>query len=364
MPTPYVTIDLEKIEHNARIIVEQCRNHGIAVTGVTKGVGGHPDVARAMLRGGVVSIAESRIDSVRRLRDAGIDASIMLLSMPALSAVNEVVAHTDVSLNSELCVLEALGEAAVKRGIDHDVILMVDLGDLREGIWPDDVVPFVGAARQIGGIRIVGLGTNLSCFSGFAPTEENMSQLVELAAEIEKQHGLTLRWISGINSSGLTLVAAGRMPARINHARIGEAIVLGLETIGHSPWPGAHQDAFVLHAEVVELRQKPSAVAGERGDDAFGGRPQFEDRGLVRRALLNIGRDAVAIESLTPLQPGLRILGGSSSYLVVDVTQSPRSLSVGDVLAFSMSYGALLATMNSGYVEKRILSSNPAAVED
>jgi predicted amino acid racemase len=80
--------------------------------------------------------------------------------------------------------------------------------------------------------------------------------------------------------------------------------------------------------------------------------------------LLNIGRDAVSIESLTPLLPGSRILGGSSNYLVVDVTRGRPGLAVGDVLDFGMSYGALLATMNSAYVTKRILSSSRAASED
>lgn len=358
MSTPYLTIDLGKIEHNARSIVDLCGRHGIEVAGVTKGVCGHPLVARAMLRGGVVSIADSRLANVRRLKAAGIESSIMALRIPALSSAERLIADVDVSLNSELGVLEALGQAAARRGIEHEVVLMVDLGDLREGIWPDEIVPFVGEALEIKGIRIVGLGTNLACFSGLVPTEENMNELVRLADDIERRHGLSLRWISGINSSGLELIARGRMPVRINHARIGEAILLGRETIRREPWPETHQDAFMLHAEILELKEKPSAFPGERSEDAFGERPEPVDRGRIRRALLNVGREDVQVEGLTPLMPELRILGGSSGYLVIDVSAAPETLLVGDELRFAMSYGALLAAMTSGYVEKRVLGPN------
>ena len=146
MASPYLTIDLDKIEHNARTIVDFCGRHGIAVTGVTKVTCGHPDIARAMLRGGVTSIGDSRVESVTRLKRAGVDTSYVLLRIPALSAVDAVVESVDVSLNSELEVLRALSASACRRGRVHEVIVMVDLGDLREGVWPDDVVPFVRQA--------------------------------------------------------------------------------------------------------------------------------------------------------------------------------------------------------------------------
>ncbi len=360
MSGPYVTIDLDKIEHNTRTIVELCERHGVEVTGVTKGVCGHPEVARAMLRGGVISIADSRIENVERLSAAGIETPVMLLRVPPLSGAEQVVQQVELSLNSELSVLEALGEAAARHGKEHEVLLMVDLGDLREGLWPDELIPFVGDALTIDGITIVGIGTNLACFSGLAPSEDNMSQLVALAVDVESRYGLSLRWVSGLNSSGLDLLASGRLPARVNHARLGEAILLGRETIKRKPLSGCFQDAFVLHAEVLELKQKPSDVQGERGEDAFGERPAFEDRGRIRRALLNVGREDVLVEGLTPQIPGLRILGGSSGYLVVDVTDAPEELIVGAELSFDLTYGALLATMTSQYVKKRTLSAGAA----
>ncbi len=354
MTTPYLTIDLKKIEHNARTIVGVCRNHGIAVSGVTKVVCGNPEVAKAMLRGGVENIADSRLPNIRRLRAAGIDSGMMLLRVPALSTVAEVVDLTAVSLNSELVVLQALSLEAQRQGKPHDVILMIDLGDLREGIWPDDLSSVVEQIINLPSIRIVGLGSNLACFAGVVPTSEKMQQLVALAQEIEDRFGLQLETLSAINSSGLELIASGKMPTRINHARIGEAILLGRETTHRRPWPGTYQDAFTLHAEIIELKEKPSQPVGELAEDAFGHQPEFAQRGTMLRALLNIGREDIALEGIAPLDGRLQIIGASSGYLAVDVTAATGEFKVGNTLAFSLNYAALLAAMTSEYVEKRL----------
>lgn len=355
MTHPYLTIDLDKIEHNTRTLVDLCKAHGIEMTGVTKATCGHPAIARAMLRGGVISIADSRLENIHRLQAAGIETAFMLLRIPALSGVEEVVDTVELSLNSELSVLAALSESARRRNRVHDVIIMVDIGDLREGIWPDELIPMVREVLKLSGIHLVGLGTNLACFAGVVPSEENMKWLVELTSEVEQTFGITLKWISGINSSGLELIASGRMPKRINHARIGEAILLGCETTHRRPWLGTFQDAFVLYAEVLELKEKPSVPIGGRGEDAFGEQPAFEERGKMIRALLNVGREDVDVAGITPTDPRVKILGASSGYLVVDVTEATGSIRVGDELSFSPNYSALLALMTSEYVEKRSL---------
>lgn len=352
MAYPYLTIDLDKIEHNARTVVRLCQQEGIEVSGVTKGVCGLPDVARAMLRGGVSAIADSRLENIHRLKAADIDVYYILLRVPPLSAAEEVVASVDMSLNSELVVLEALSEAAIAQGKRHDVMLMVDLGDLREGIWPGDVIAFTKQALTLHGIHIKGLGTNLACFSGVVPSTDNMNRLIELAHDIDRQFEHKIEWISGMNSSGFDMIGLHTMPRHINHARIGEAILLGRETIHRNPLPDTYQDAFVLHGEVLELKTKPSAPTGELGEDAFGHHPGFTDRGDIERALVNIGREDVDVDGIVALDPGIAILGASSGYLVVDVSAAEKKLGVGDELAFSLNYGALVAAMTSEYIRK------------
>jgi predicted amino acid racemase len=358
--SPWIEIDTSKIEHNARVAVDLCARHGIGVAGVTKSTCGHPEVARAMLRGGVTAIGESRMENVRRLRDAGIEAPLWLLRVPPLSQVDEVVGSVDLSLNSELAVLAGLSEAALRRGRVHDVIVMVDLGDLREGVWPDDVLPFVRELRQLRGVRLVGLGANLTCYGGVIPSEHNMRRLARCADAVEAETGASLSCVSGGNSSALPLIASGHMPDRIDHVRVGEAILLGRETVRHSPWPGAHLDAFRLYAEVIELKEKPSVPLGERATDAFGRTRSFTDRGDRRRALVNVGREDVDPEGLTSCDPRLHVLGASSDYLILDVTDADGAVAVGDMVDFSLSYGSLLAAMDSQYVEKRLLAGAAA----
>ncbi|MEN8176293.1 MAG: alanine/ornithine racemase family PLP-dependent enzyme [Pseudomonadota bacterium] len=363
MTFPCLNIDLDKIEHNARIITGLCRDHGIAVTGVTKVTCGNPQVAAAMLRGGVIGIADSRLENIRRLRDAGIPGPRMLLRIPPLSGVDTVVQAADISLNTEPAVLEGLSEAAQRHGRLHEVILMVELGELREGIPPDELLPLVEETLKLAGIRIVGLGTNLACFSGVVPSAAHMQRLVDLAEAIERRFAIDLRWISGINSSGLELIASGQLPERVNHARIGEAILLGRETTHRRPWPDTFQDAFELQAEILELRRKPSRPAGELAEDAFGRQPAFENHGQILRALVNVGREDLVVEGVRTLDSRLRILGASSGYTALDVSAAEGELRVGDVLTFSVNYAALLAAMTSEYVKKQPRRAGPAATE-
>lgn len=351
--SPRLTIDLDKIERNTRVITSLCRAHGITVSGVTKGVCGHPEVAQAMRRGGVESISDSRLENLRRLRAGGVKGSLELIRLPALSEVGEVVEWADLSLNSELPVVRALSRAASGAGRVHGVVLMVELGDLREGMKPEDLQPVAKEVLGLPGLRLAGIGANLGCFAGVVPNRENTARLVELADRVGNSLGVELERISAFNSSGLELIASGMAPAGPNHARLGESLLLGRETTCRKAWPGTCQDAFLLTAEVLELQSKPSQPVGECAEDAFGRRPVFADRGELRRALLNVGREDVDVDGIVPRDPRLAVLGASSGYLVVDVSAAESAIQVGSEVSFEPSYGALLRAMTSEYVKKR-----------
>jgi len=360
MPGPQVTIDMERIERNARVVVERCRASGIEVFGVTKGTCGMPQVARAMLRGGVTGIGESRFENIRRLRASGIAAPIMLLRSPPLSLIEEVIKSVDISLNSELTIIRELSRVAERMALVHDIILMVDLGDLREGIWPSDLIPTVEQVMQLPGVRIAGLGTNLTCFGAIIPTEINLGELAGHAERLRQTFGLDLTYVSGGNSSSLPLLLTGRMPKGINHLRIGEAILQGgRDTFHEEPWAELDRDIFLLSGELLEVKTKPSMPIGTMGVDAFGNRPVFEDKGDRLRAIVNIGREDVAVEGLNPVAAGIEVLGASSDHLILDVTDARPTPAVGDHVAFRMSYAALLAAMTSEYVEKTPMFDRP-----
>lgn len=356
MPEPQVTINLDIIERNARTVVSTCQQSGITVFGVTKGTCGMPQVARAMLRGGVAGIGESRFENIRRLRNSGIDCPILLLRSPPSSLLQELLLSVDISLHSELSVIAELSRMAEYMGQVHDIILMVDLGDLREGIWPDELEATVEQVLTMPGVRIVGLGTNLTCFGAILPTAENMNTLLAHAHQLEQQYGLQLSYISGGNSGSLPLLLSGNMPAGINNLRIGEAILQGgRDTFFDQPWEALDRGAFILEGELIEAKIKPSVPIGQMGVDAFGKRPIFKDRGNRLRGIVNIGREDIIVEGLMPIEPGVEVLGASSDHLVLDITAMQPPPKVGNVLGFTMDYGALLAAMTSEYVVKNPL---------
>ncbi|MGE5593501.1 MAG: alanine/ornithine racemase family PLP-dependent enzyme [Betaproteobacteria bacterium] len=352
---PRVEIDLRKIERNAGVVVEMCARHGIQVAGVTKVTCGHPDVARAMLRGGVRWIADSRLANLERLRCAGVHCETILLRAPMLHEAWDAVRLADVTLISSAETARALGEAARAHGTEHRVVLMVDVGDLREGVLPEAVADVAARIAGLDGVRLYGLGTNVACYGGVIPTPENMGVLLALRNRIRSDLGIDLELISGGNSSALPLVSAGEVPQGVNQLRIGESMLLGRDVTCRRPLPGMHLDAFILAAEVIEVARKPSVPRGEIGQDAFGKVRRFEDRGVRWRALLACGRQDVDPEGLSPLEPGVEVLGASSDHLILDVEEAERRIRVGDEIRFTMSYGCLLAAMTSPYVHKVVV---------
>lgn len=350
---PALFIDLDKLRHNTRHLVELCSRRGVDVAAVTKVYCAIPEVAAAQASCGVRWLADSRVENLRRMKH--IPLPKMLLRLPSPSRVDEVVEVADISLNSEIATLEALSGAAVRAGRTHEVLLMVDLGDLREGVLKEDAVPVARRIVELPGLVLAGVGVNLTCYGGVLPSTDNLGELVRIAGEIETACGVQLRIVSGGNSSSLKLMQSEGLPGRVNLLRLGESIVLGLETADGARIPGTHRDVFTLTAEVVELKEKPSMPIGEIGRDAFGQTPVFEDKGIMRRAILAIGRQDVRIDGLFPRDRGAEIIGASSDHMLIDVTRCERPLKVGDMMEFDLSYGGLLSAMTSEYVSKKTL---------
>lgn len=349
---PRLRIDLAKIRHNAQTLRELARPWGIDIWGVTKVLCGAVQVGEAMMAAGIATLADSRLENLARLPTA----ERALLRLPDPRQAEAVVRLAHWSLNSELVTLEALSQAALAAGKRHRVLLMVDVGDLREGLWPDEVIPFVRQALHLPGIEIAGLGTNLTCFSGVLPDPTNLGVLVQLAAELKRLSLVECQVISGGNSSSLELLQQGKIPKGINNLRLGEAIILGRETIARRPLPGLFTDAVTLQAVAIEVIEKPTLPTGSIGQDAFGQRPAFTDLGVRRRAILALGRQDVHPEGLLPLEPGVRVLGASSDHLLLDTSDYPEGVKVGQVFSFGLTYGALLAASTSPYVVKQFIS--------
>lgn len=354
MRYPVITIDKAKLEHNARALSELLSKQGMRLVGVAKGVCAHPVVVEAMVSGGVAAMGDSRIDNLRRIREQGYRGETILLRAPGPSVCAEAVRYADTSLNSETAIVRLLGEAAAKAGIVHNVILMVDVGDLREGVMPEQAAEVAARFDRIPGIRLLGIGTNMACYGGVIPTREKMELLLQVKQEVEERIGRPLERVSGGTSANMKLVLEGQMPRGITELRIGESILLGTEAVERKPIPGCHRDAFLFKAEVIEVKTKPSKPIGEIGQDAFGNVPVFEDKGLRRRAILSVGRQDIDPSSLVPLVKGVEILGASSDHLICDVEEAECPVNVGDVLGFGLSYGTLLKAFTSPFVTKEV----------
>lgn len=353
--TPRLEIYTDRIETNARAVINLCRAHGAQVACVTKVMSAHPAILHALENAGADMIADSRILNLQSIANTGLSLPVLLLRSPTPSRVADVVRCADYSLNSSIQTIELLSQAAQLLKRTHKVIIMVDVGDLREGIWPDRVVSVVQAASRLPCIEIVGLGTNLACYGGVIPTTENMQMLVDIRDDCRKFTGLPLELLSGGNSANLPLLASGGMPKEINHFRIGEAITLGRNVLDRTPWPGTRQDTIRIVAEVIEVERKPSIPIGECGQDAFGDHPEFIDRGIRKRALCNIGRQDVVVDGITPEDKGIIVLGGSSDHLVLDVEEAEHEVGLGDEIGFFPSYGSLLAATTSPYMQKVVI---------
>ena len=352
---PCVEINLKNIKENTERVVDFCKKHGIEVVGITKGVCADLNIAKVMLEGGVSLLGDSRIQNVISLKEAYPSTEVMLIRSPMLSEVEKVVEYADYSLNTELSVLKKISETCKKVGKTHKVIIMVDVGDRREGLLPHHVVPFVKKAMELENIEIIGIGAQLGCFGGVLPTFENQKILVDLAEKIKSELHIDIPIISVGGSVILKLLEENSLPEKINQLRVGEAIILGTSSTDNRDIPWLRQDTLILKAEIIELKEKPSLPKGPIGKNAFGRTPKFIDKGIRKRAILAIGGQDVSVGGLIPLMKGIEVLGGSSDHIIVDVTESQTELKVGDILEFRMNYEAMLRAMTSKYVDKNYI---------
>lgn len=354
MNNPRLSIDLRKIHHNTQRLVSLLNGKGISVTGVTKSFLGDPQIAHKMLHAGVTSLGDSRIENIERMRRSGINAQLILIRSPMLSQVERVVESVDISFNTEIIVLRALSTAAIKVGKTHKVLLMVELGDLREGILPIDVERTIAEVKKLKNLKFVGLGANLACRSGVKPDNRNMSELSNLCLRLIPQNTHSKYMISGGNSSNLNWAFSGDTVGQVNNLRLGEAILLGVEPLHRNPIEGLFTDAIRLIAEVIESKSKPSKPWGEFAQSAFGTAAKTKDQGDINQVIVAIGRQDVDPCGLVP-PSDIDIIGMSSDHLILNTRG--KKPTVGTELVFQLNYSAVLRAMTSPHVSKEFFES-------
>lgn len=352
---PVVKVNLNHIRQNAKTVAALCADHGIRITAVTKVFGGDPIIAQCYLDAGIGMLGDSRVENLVKLEH--LQAEKWLIRPPMLCEVETLVRYADVSLNSEMETVRAISAQAVRQGRTHKIILMADLGDIREGyVDYDELLAAAKETETMPGVRLYGIGTNLTCFSFVQPDPEKMAALQQLRARVAEAVGRPIEIVSGGNSATIDLMLRGGIPNGVDNLRLGESLLFGRERARYHYLPGTVQDAFLLECQIVELKEKPSLPWGEIGLDSYGHKPTLTDRGAHRlKAVCALGKQDFDVETAAMVDEGILMLGSSSDHLMLDVTDSKKQYRVGDVVQLRLGYFSTMRAFTSRYVEKVFL---------
>lgn len=357
---PVLEINLKKLYENTKIVTKLCRENGINVAGIIKGFGGIAEGAEEMAKGGCYQIGSSRIEQLKALKDRGLDIPLLLVRIPMMCEIEDVVRYSDICLVSEKETLNLLNAEAKKQNKIYGLVLMYDLGDLREGVFlKEELIELAEYVEyQLDNLYLEGIGSNLSCYGSVAPANENLSQLAEAAIEIEEKLRHKLNIISGGGTTTLPLMVRGGVPKKINHLRIGEGInnTQDLPLYWDTNIEGLDPDVFVLKAQIVELNEKPTHPIGQLMVNAFGDLPHYDDRGIRKRAIVALGNQDLGDSSrLVPKDKDIQVLGASSDHTILDIHDCKTEYKLGDIVEFNILYQAMLMTTLSDYVHKKII---------
>lgn len=357
-------VDLSRLRHNLQVVQGFCARQGLELMAVAKGCNGFPPLIEVFQEHAVGVVGFSRI------ADASMAAPFLagrpcFISIPAPTQAEAVARHFGASLHSELVTIRAMARAAEQLSLVHGIILMVDIGDLREGVVPEALVGTVRSILEVKNpfITLCGVGATMGCCSGTLPDEQNLGLLQELVVETERQAGYPIKTVSVGGSVFLPLLEHGLLPSRVNQVRIGEAILLGNIPTLDQKHPALLQDAFILRGTVLEAKEKPSKPPGRQGKDVFGQLPTCIDRGPRFRCLLDFGIIDTYPKGLSPLLKGLDFVNSNSDYTIVDATEADCNLKPGDTVDFTLNYQALIRAFHANHlgisvVESRRVSRN------
>jgi ornithine racemase len=357
-----VTINLEALRHNFRHINGLMERMGASWSVVTKALCGHEETIAALHVLGARSVADSRLDNLRAIHRAAPDMERWYLRLPHLSAVEKIVELSDVSLNTEIEVIAALSKEAVRQDKTHHVIIMIELGDLREGILPGSLVRFYQDVFELPNINVMGIGAQIGCLAGAIPNVDQVAQLLLYRELLELKFDRKIPIVSAGSSVFLSLILDGRMPKGVNHYRIGEALFLGTDLVTGGRLPELRDDVVCLEAEIAEIKEKSLVATGETGTSApFDSIPPPASdvpahapgqRGY--RALVTVGQLDTDVGGLTPLNGNYQVAGASSDITVINLGDSPDGLQVGDTIKFQTNYSAFVRLMSDPYIDKEV----------
>lgn len=355
-------VHINRLIQNIEIITEFMNKHNKQWSLVVKVLGTDKAVLSKILQHPAIysthSIAVSQWKSLKMVKDLNPDLCTMFIKPPSPKHIKEVVTYADISLNTSLPTIMLLNDEAKRQRKIHRVIVMIEMGELREGIKREGLIPFYKRIFMLPNLEVIGIGTNMGCMYGVQPTYDKLIQLVLYKQLIEAKFKRNLELVSGASSITIPMLERGKVPEGINHFRIGEAVFLGTSPLDHKPILGLNTGAFSFEATIVELYKKSNVPDGIITDAAVGHTPELSDLDKdseTYKAVLDFGLLDVDANNLIPEDPDIRFFGNSSDLTVYDLGSNPHCYKNGDILRFGLKYIALARLMYSRFVEKILI---------
>lgn len=353
----YITLNSTKLKENYDHLDKLFKENDIEWAIVAKLLCGNKLFLEQVLALGIGEVCDSRISNLKTIKAISPDVQTVYIKPPAKGNVKKVLACADASFNTELDTIQMISEAAVDMGITHKIVIMIELGELREGVMREKFVDFYSKVFELPNIDVVGIGTNLTCMYGVLPNQDKLLQLCLYKQLVEAKFNKKIPYISGGASVTIPLIERDLLPKDINHFRIGETLFLGTDVYNNQAFDSMHNDVFKLYAEVIELNEKPLIPSGELGYNLNGEKQVFDQSlgtGTSFRAIVDVGLLDVEESHLTPVEAGMKIVGASSDMLVIDLQNNERNIEVGNFIEFKMDYMGILRLMNSNYIDKKL----------
>ena len=353
-----ITLNKTKLKHNFDLLQTLFDTEGITWAVVGKLLCGNSLFLKEVLELKPKQICDSRVSNLKSIKLIDPDIETIYIKPAPNGSIDEIVEYADISFNTELETIKLLSQEAVKQQKLHKIIIMVELGELREGVLREDLISFYEKVFSLPNIEIIGLGTNLTCMYGILPNNDKLIQLSLYKEVLELRFNKKLPFISGGASVTIPLITNGQLPKAINHFRIGETLFMGTNAYDGSQYEAYEQHIFKLHAEIIELHEKPMMPSGETGINMTGEKIEFDpawEHVTKFRAIIDLGLLDIDMEHFFPVNPNHQLVGSSSDMMVIDLDSNPEQLKVGDTISFHMDYMGILRLMNSDYVEKKVI---------
>ena len=353
----FIVLNKEKLAHNFTFLNKLFKKHNIEWAVVSKILCGNKSYIQEVINLGIKQICDSRVTNLKVIKSINPNIETVYIKPPAKRSLKSIIKYADISINTEFATIKLLNEEAKKMKKVHKIMIMIEMGELREGVMGDDFIAFYESVFNLSNIEVVGIGTNLTCLYGVLPNQDKLIQLSLYEQLIEAKFNKNITYVSGGSSVTIPLIFKGLLPKSINHFRVGETLFLGTDVYNDSTIRNMEHNVFQFYAEIIELSEKPMVPSGEMGTNVEGTEYNFDNKDIGKsscRAILDIGLLDVEEKHLLPKDNDIEIAGSSSDMIVLDLGKNPKNYKVGDLIEFSLNYMGTLSLLNSKYIEKRV----------